>query len=142
MNDWEERPADDPGPDVPEIGPPPQWPVDDVGTGGTTDLGALPPPQWPAAPSVALSDDSYLPFSNWSYANFALALVAGIVIGPFLQIAVALLTYPLIQRFAEDDGPQQEIARVAAELSGAEIAFFASEVEMWAATSAGVTPAE
>ena len=41
-----------------------------------------------------------------------------------LQIAVALLTYPLIERFAEDDGPQQEIARVAADLTGAEIAFF------------------
>ena len=174
MSDWDDRQADLPGGSVPP------------------DLSALPPPEWPSAPTVPLSDDSYLPFSSWSYGNFALALVAGIIIGPFLaviaitlvsgadavedtptlvllgvqavssfaalfllsrlrgtgswrddygfvvrprhiwglfagmvlQIAVALLTFPLIERFAEDDGPQQEIARVAADLSGTEIVFF------------------
>jgi membrane protease YdiL (CAAX protease family) len=70
MSDREDRPADEPGPPVPP------------------DLGSLPPPQWPVAPTVSLQDNSYLPFSNWSYANFALALVAGIIIGPFLAVIV------------------------------------------------------
>jgi len=157
------------------------------------DLADLPPPAWPDAPRVALNDDSYLPYSKWSYGHFALALVSGIIIGPFLavlavallngpesiedtptlllltvqavssflvlfilsrwrgsgswrddfgfvvswrhlwglfagmvlQIAVALITYPLVERFAADEGPQQEIAQVASSLSGLEIAYFA-----------------
>ena len=44
--------------------------------------------------------------------------------GMILQIGVALLTFPLVERFAEDDGPQQEIARIAAEMSGAELIIF------------------
>ena len=45
--------------------------------------------------------------------------------GMALQIGVALLTFPLVERFAEDDGPQQEIARLATEMSGVELAMFA-----------------
>lgn len=51
--------------------------------------------------------------------------VAWIAGGMVLQIAVALVTFPLVERFAEDDGPQQEIARLATEMSGAELALFA-----------------
>lgn len=51
--------------------------------------------------------------------------VWGIAFGMGLQIVVALLTYPLIQWFADDEGPQQEIARLAASLSGLDIVFFA-----------------
>ncbi|MCP3975548.1 MAG: CPBP family intramembrane metalloprotease [bacterium] len=162
----------------------------DEGLPENPDLSALPPPSWPGpAGDVGV----YLPFSNWSYGQTVLALLVGILVGPFavasiltivdgpdaiedastflllaaqavsslgivfylsrfrgsgswpndygfslkakfawgiafgmgLQIAVALLTYPLIQWFAEDDGPQQEIARLATSLTGSEIFFFA-----------------
>lgn len=160
----------------------------DDGRPDSPDLSELPPPSWPATSDA----DTYLPFSNWRYGHTALALLVGILIGPFvagsiiavvdgpdavedastfvfigaqaisslgillylsryrgtgswakdygfnlrpkfawgiafgmgLQIVVALLTYPLIQWFAEDDGPQQEIARIAESLSGMEILFF------------------
>lgn len=153
----------------------------------------LPPPSGPPRTAGPTGPRAYLPQSNWSYSNTLFALLAGIIVAPFigvviyalvngasdpediptniilavqvagsfgilyflsrrrgsgkwstdygfalearhtwgiaagmvLQIAVALLTFPLIQRFADDDGPQQEIAQVAAELSGAEIALFA-----------------
>lgn len=49
----------------------------------------------------------------------------GIAAGMVLQVAVALLTLPLVRLFEEDTGPQQEIAQVAADLSGAELAAFA-----------------
>lgn len=49
----------------------------------------------------------------------------GLMAGMVLQVAVALLTFPLVQTFAEDDGPQQEIAQIAAGLTGIEIALFA-----------------
>lgn len=152
----------------------------------------LPPPQW-SAPGSSVAADGYLPLSNWKYGDTALALVAGIIIGPFLailaigifggasaiedasplvllsvqgvsslaavaalsrfrgtrswrddygfviqarhvwgiaagmalQIGVALLTLPLVQLFSQDERPQQEIARVAASLSGLEIGLFA-----------------
>jgi membrane protease YdiL (CAAX protease family) len=50
--------------------------------------------------------------------------VWGIVAGMVLQIAVALLTLPLIQWLSEDDEPQQEIARIASELASWEIVLF------------------
>ncbi len=51
--------------------------------------------------------------------------VWGIAAGMVLQVAVALLTLPLVQLLSEDDGPQQEIARLGAELTNWEIALFA-----------------
>ncbi len=51
--------------------------------------------------------------------------VWGIGAGMVLQVAVALLTLPLVQLLSEDDGPQQEIARLGAELTNWEIALFA-----------------
>jgi len=155
-------------------------------------LEGLPPPQWPA-PGASVVEAVYLPLSNWKYGDTALALVAGIIIGPFLailaigifggssaiedasplvllsvqgvsslaavaalswfrgtrswrddygfviqprhvwgiaagmalQVGVALLTLPLVRLLSEDEGPQQEIARVAASLSGLEIGLFA-----------------
>jgi membrane protease YdiL (CAAX protease family) len=50
--------------------------------------------------------------------------VWGIAAGMVLQVAVALLTLPLVQLLSEDDRPQQEIARVAAELANWEILLF------------------
>jgi len=153
------------------------------------DLDALPPPS--GAPNQPAGSDDYLPSVNWTYGQFALALLFGIIIGPFiglaayvvingqvgdevptlfllgaqvvasfgvlaflsrrrgtgnwrtdygfaleprhvwwigggmvLQIGVALLTFPLVEQFADDDGPQQEIARLATEMSGAELVLF------------------
>lgn len=50
--------------------------------------------------------------------------VWGIAAGMALQVAVAVLTLPLIELFSEDDRPQQEIARLAAELADWEIVLF------------------
>ncbi len=153
------------------------------------DLDALPPPS--RRPNNMAPADEYLPSVNWSYSQFALTLLIGIIVGPFvglliygvingevtedvptlfllaaqvvasfgvllflsqrrgsgnwrtdfgfameprhlwwigggmvLQIGVALLTFPLVERFARDDRPQQEIARLATEMSGAELAIF------------------
>ncbi len=48
----------------------------------------------------------------------------GFPAGMVLQIGVALATYPLVQLISDDDAPQQAIARVAASISGADLAFF------------------
>ena len=48
----------------------------------------------------------------------------GIVAGAVLQIMVAVVTYPLIQQFAEEEGPQQEVGQLAAGLSGTELLVF------------------
>ncbi|NND04559.1 MAG: CPBP family intramembrane metalloprotease [Acidimicrobiia bacterium] len=153
------------------------------------DLDGLPPPT--GAPNESAASDDYLPQVNWSYGQIAIALLFGIIVGPFiglaiyavlngqatedvptlflltsqviasfgvliflsmrrgtgdwrtdfgfaielrhfwwiaggmvLQIGVALLTFPLVDRFAQDDGPQQEIARIATDLSGTELLIF------------------
>lgn len=156
------------------------------------ELDALPPPS--GAPNQPAEGSGYLPHVRWGYSQFAIALLFGIIIGPFiglaiyvaangqaeevptlfllaaqvfasfgvllflsrqrgtgnwktdfgfaveprhwwwiaggmiLQIGVALLTYPLVERFAQDDGPQQEIARVATEMGGIELALFGGMV--------------
>lgn len=163
---------------------------DDV-TADPSGLENLPPPDWPD--QTVSGSPGYLPHANWSYGHIAVALITGIVVGPFvalilaaavggaaaardvptllllsaqaftsigvlyalsrirgsgswstdfgfalhprhiwgigagmvLQIAVALLTFPLVERFADDDGPQQEIAQVVSDLSGVEIVYFA-----------------
>lgn len=50
--------------------------------------------------------------------------VWGIAAGMALQIGVAVLSLPLVERFGED-GPQQRIAQEATELSGGELLLFA-----------------
>jgi len=50
--------------------------------------------------------------------------VWGIAAGMVLQIAVALLTLPIVRLLSEDDRPQQEISRLATDLAGWEIAIF------------------